>query len=85
MPERMGVDVWQIVAAGEIIEPAGNGVRVHVIPIVCGEDKPGVLPSVTVGNLEPQLLPLVQPQKIHGFSWQFQIADKRYDQNWKSK
>ena len=75
MPERMGGDVWQIVAAGEIIEPAGDTVWVHVITIVRGEYKPGVLPPVTIGNLEPQLLPFMQSKQIHGFCRKLQIPN----------
>ena len=51
MPESMGVDVGQIVAAGKVMEPTGNAVRVHVAAIVCSEDKTGVPPPVTVGKL----------------------------------
>ena len=51
VPERMGVDVRQIVAAGKVMEPSGDAVRVHVIAFVCSEYKPGVLPPVTIGDL----------------------------------
>ena len=60
MPERMGIDVWQIVPTGKIVEPAGDAVWVHVASIVCSEYKAGVLPPVAVGDLEPELFPLVQ-------------------------
>ena len=51
MPECMRIDMGQIVAAGKVMEPAGDAVRVHVAAIVCGEYKSGVLPPVTVGKL----------------------------------
>ena len=70
MPEGMRIDVGQIVTAGKIVEPAGDAVRIHVAAIVCGEHKAGMLPTVTVGELEPELLPLVLPQKVHGFGGQ---------------
>ena len=60
MPERMRIDVWQIVPTGKIVEPAGDAVWVHVASIVCSEYKAGVLPPVAVGDLEPELFPLVQ-------------------------
>ena len=61
MAERMRIDVWQIVAAGKTVEPAGNAVRVHPVPVILGEHIAGMQPSVTVCKLEPELLTLVQP------------------------
>lgn len=49
--EGMGIDVGQIVAGGEIFEPAGDAVRVHGLPVVLGEYKAGIDPAVAVGNL----------------------------------
>ena len=71
----MRIEMGQIVAAGKVMEPTGDAVRVHVASIVRSEDKAGLLPAVAVGNLEPELFMLVQPQKVHGFVGQIQIAN----------
>ena len=71
----MRIDVGQIVAGGEVLEPAGDAVRVHVVTVVLGKDIAGMQPSVTVCKLEAELLPFVLPEEIHGFSWQRQISD----------
>ena len=39
----MGIDVGQAVAGGEVFEPAGDAVRVHVIAVVLGKDIAGIL------------------------------------------
>ena len=62
MPESMGIDMGQIVAGGEVFEPAGDAVRVHVIAIVLGEHIAGVNPTITIEKLEAELFPLVLPQ-----------------------
>ena len=59
--EGVGVDMRQIVPAGKVMEPAGDAVRVHVAAIVRREYKSGVLPTVAVGDLEPELFPFVEP------------------------
>ena len=53
MPEGVRIDMGKIVAAGEIIEPAGDAVRIHIAAIIRGEYKAGMLPPVSVCNLEP--------------------------------
>ena len=59
--EGVGIDMGQTVAGGEVFEPAGNAVRVHVIAVVLGEHVVGMNPSVTIGKLQAELLPLVLP------------------------
>ena len=73
--ESVGIDMGQIVAAGKVMEPTGDTVRVHIASIVRGEDKAGMPPPVAVGDLEPELFPLVEPQEVHGFNGEIQIAD----------
>ena len=75
MTEGVGVDMGKPVAAGEVIKPAGDAVRVHVFPAVRGKHIPAVYPAVTVGDLKPELFPLMLSQKLHGFPGQLQVAD----------
>ena len=42
MAERMGIDMGQAVAGGEIFEPAGYAVGTHVVAVVLGEDVAGM-------------------------------------------
>ena len=46
----MRIDVGQAVAGGEVFEPAGNAVRVHVVTVVLGKDiagsDPGMMPVI---------------------------------------
>ena len=67
MAEGVRVDVGQAVAAGEVIEPIGDAVRVHVIAVILSEHIAGRNPPVTIGQLEPKLFPLVLPEQLHGF------------------
>lgn len=75
VPECVGIDMGQAVTLGEVPEPSGDAVRVHMIPVVLGEYIAGIDPPVTVGKLQPELLKFVLPQKRHCFSRQSQIAD----------
>ena len=52
VPEGVGVDVGQAVAGREGIQPAGDTVRVHMLPVVLGKDKAGIDPAVPVGQLQ---------------------------------
>ena len=61
MAERMRIDVGQAAAGGEVFEPAGDAVRVHVVTVVLGKDIAGMQPSITVCQLEAELLSLVLP------------------------
>lgn len=60
--EGVGVDMWQAMAGGEVIEPAGDTVGAHVVAVVLGEDVAGVLPAIAVCKLEPELFPPVLPK-----------------------
>ena len=73
MPERMGVDVREIMAAAELLEPICHAVRVHGVSVVLGKDKALVL--VVLPQPEPFLsLPCpVTPEKLHGFRGQGHI------------
>lgn len=67
MAEGVRIDVGQTVAAGKIIEPSGDAVRVHAASIVCCEHKAAVYPPVTIGKLQAELFQLMPPQQLHGF------------------
>ena len=58
----MRIYVGQSVAGGEVFEPAGDAVRVHVVTVVLGKDIAGMQPSVTVCQLEAKLLPFMLPE-----------------------
>ena len=49
------------VADGEVFELTGNAVRIHVIAVVLGEHIAGMNPSVAIGKLQAELLPLALP------------------------
>ena len=59
--EGVRIDMGQTVAGGEVFEPTGNAVRVHVVAVVLGEHIAGMNPSVTIGKLQAELFPLVLP------------------------
>ena len=60
--ERVGIDMGQAMAGGEVIEPAGDTVGAHVVAVVLGEDVAGMLPAIAVCKLEPELFPPVLPK-----------------------
>lgn len=74
MPERMGVDVWEIVPPAELLEPVRHAVRVHGVAVVLRKYE--VLVLVVFPQSEPFLcLPRpIPPQQLHGFRWQCHIA-----------
>ena len=73
--ERVGIDMGQAVAGGEVVEPAGDAVRAHVVAVVLGEDVAGMLPTIAVCKLEPELFPPVLPKQVHCFLGQRQNTD----------
>ena len=56
VPERMGMDMGQIVPVAELGKPVGNAVRVHDASVIMGEDEIRSDPSVTAQQPKPVLL-----------------------------
>ena len=72
MPERMRIDVGQIVAAGKIVKPAGDTVRVHITSDIRREHKTGVLPPVTMDSYHlTERLPVIRLLAAKGFFFSF--------------
>ena len=56
VPERMGMDMGQIVPVAELGKPVGNAIRVHDASVIMGEDEIRSDPSVTAQQPKPVLL-----------------------------
>ena len=75
MPERMRVNVGEVVPLGKFTEPCGDPVRDHRLPVFLDKQESGILPAVAVLDLELHVPAAVLPEQLHCFSGELDKAD----------
>ncbi len=75
VPEGVGIDVREVVALGETVEPGPDAVRVHGPSVIPDEDVAGVLPAVSVCQLELQVGAAILPEQGDGLCGEGDLAN----------
>lgn len=75
MPERMRVNVGEVVPLGKCAEPCGDPVRDHRLPVFLDKQESGILPAVAVLDLEFHVPAAVLPEQLHCFGGELDKAD----------